>query len=74
MLISYIDKSAAIEIVMRFLNQHFSVHEIDAVLQDKNWLVTAQIQAFENLMTEEVRISCVTGKIEDYTLKRTTHN
>ncbi len=71
MLISYIDKSTAIEIALRFLNQHFSVQDIDAVLQDKIWLVTARIQVFGNTMTEEIQISCTTGKIEDYALKRT---
>jgi hypothetical protein len=71
MLISYIDKSSAIGIAIRFLNQHFSVQDIDAVLEDKIWLVTARIQVFGNIMTEEVRISSITVKIEDYTLKRT---
>jgi len=70
MLVSCIDKSDAIEIALRFLNQHFSVHEIDAVLKDEIWLVTAQIQVFGNLMTEEIHIDRTTGKIEDYTLKK----
>jgi len=71
MLVSYVEKSVAIGIALRFLSQHFSVHEIDAVLQDKTWLVTAQIQVFGNVMTEQIRISSTTGKIEDYKLKRT---
>jgi len=72
MLVSCIEKSAAIGIAMRFLSQHFAVHEIDAVLQDKVWLVTAQIEVFGNVMTEQVQISSTTGKIESYKLKRIT--
>jgi hypothetical protein len=72
MLITCIDKSTAIGIAMRFLNQHFSVHEIDAVLKDKIWLVTAQIQVFGDTMIEEIQIDKTSGKIIDYTLKRTT--
>jgi len=71
MLMSCIDKSAAIGIAVRFLNQHFSVHGIDAVLKDEIWLVTARIQVFGNTMTEEIRIDKTSGKIEDYTLKKT---
>jgi len=70
MLVSCIEKSTAIEIALRFLNQHFSVHEIDAVLKDEKWRVTAQIQVFGILMTEEIWIGRTTGKIEEYTLKR----
>ena len=71
MLVSCIDKSTAVGIAMRFLNQHFSVQDIDAVLKDKIWLVTARIQVFGNIMTEEIKIDKTTGKIEDYVLKRT---
>lgn len=72
MLISCLNKSSAIDIAIRFLNQHFSVHEIDAILQDKAWLVTAQIEVFGNTMIESIKINSVTGKIEEYTLKRIT--
>ena len=71
-MISCIDKTSAIEIARRFLNQHFSVQGIDAILESKTWLVTAQIVVFDNVMTESIRIDIDTGRIVDYTLRKTT--
>jgi hypothetical protein len=71
-MISCIDKTSAIEIARQFLNQHFSIQGIDAVLEGKTWLVIAQIVVFDNMMTESIRVDVDTGKIIDYTLRKTT--
>lgn len=63
-----IDKEMAIEVARRFLSQHFSVHSVDAILEEEMWIVTAQIEMFNRSMSEKVRIDSNTGRIADYIL------
>ena len=63
-----IDKTTAIKAATQFLKQHFSVQEIDAVLEGSTWVATAQIVAYDNIMLERVRIDAATGRIEGYEL------
>ncbi|TBR11442.1 MAG: hypothetical protein EPO62_01795 [Candidatus Nitrosotenuis sp.] len=63
-----IDKTAAIRAATQFLKQHFSVQEIDAVLEGTTWVATAQIVAYDNIMLEKIRIDAVTGRLEGYEL------
>lgn len=59
----YINKETAMIIATRFLKQHFSIVHMDAVLEEKMWLVTAQIELFGNQMLEKIRIDGVTGEM-----------
>lgn len=61
-----IDKMTAIRVATQFLKQHFSVQEIDAVLEGSTWIATAQIVAYDNIMLERVRIDADTGRLEGY--------
>jgi hypothetical protein len=63
-----IDKEKAIGIAKRFLEQYFSVKEIDAALFSNVWIVTALFEVYSNVMMEQIRIDSSTGKIEEYTL------
>lgn len=67
-----IDKTTAVKVATQFLKQHFSVQEIDAVLEGSTWIATAQIVAYDNIMLERVRIDAVTGRIDGYELPEHT--
>jgi hypothetical protein len=57
------DKTTAMMIATRFLRQHFSVLNVDAVLVDgKTWEVTAQIELFGNVKVEKMRIDAATSE------------
>lgn len=67
-----IDKTTAIRVATQFLKQHFSVQEIDAVLEGGTWVATAQIVAYDNIMLEKVRVDAATGRLDGYELPECT--
>ncbi|HEX5456841.1 MAG TPA: hypothetical protein VFX64_00470 [Candidatus Nitrosotalea sp.] len=55
------DKKTAIDITIRFLSQHFSVQIIDAVLEDKTWIVAARIGMFGKTMSAKNMVTLILG-------------
>ena len=60
-----IDHRKSIEIARKFLEQHHSILNINAVLEGEIWLVTAIVGLSKNNV-KKVRIDANTGKILDY--------
>ena len=61
-----IDADGAKAIATRFLEQYHVIRGLDAVLEDKIWLVTVQVSLFNNNHVKKVRIEANTGRILDY--------
>jgi uncharacterized membrane protein YkoI len=60
-----IDYHRSMEIARKFLEQHHSILNINAVLENEVWLVTAIVGLSKNDV-KKVRIDANTGKILDY--------
>lgn len=59
------DNRRSIEIARKFLEQHYSILNINAVLEGDVWHVTAIVGLSKNDV-KKVRIDATTGKILDY--------
>ena len=66
-----VDKTMAIAIARRFLEQHFVINEIDAVLEGIMWVVTGQVQLFDMRDVRKIRIDLTTGEIQGHALEPT---
>ena len=61
-----IDSDKAKEIARKFLEQHYSIHNVtDAVLEDGVWTITVLISSFGDQI-RKVRIDAKTGRIIDW--------
>ena len=60
--ISQIDAERAKEITRRFLGQYHTVIDVEAILDNNVWIVTAYL-GFSNTQTRQVRIEAYSGKI-----------
>ena len=66
-----IDKTMAIAIARRLLEQH-CINEIDAVLEGNMWIVTGQVQLFNMGDVRKIRIDVATGEIQGQALADTS--
>ena len=67
-----IDKTMAIVIARRLLEQHFVINEIDAVLESNMWIVTGEVQLFDMPDVRKIRIDGATGEIQRQALDDTS--
>ena len=67
-----IDKTMAIAIARRLLEQHFVINEIDVVLEGNMWIVTGQVQLFDMRDVRKIRIDVATGEIRRQALENTS--
>ena len=67
-----IDKTMAIAIARRLLEQHFVINEIDAVLEGNMWVVTGQVQLFDMRDVRKITIDGATGEIQGQALADTS--
>ncbi|TLX95822.1 MAG: hypothetical protein E6K91_01680 [Thaumarchaeota archaeon] len=67
---SEIDKKLAIEIARRLLGQHYVINSLDAVLEDDTWIVTGQVQLFDNRQVRKIIIDARTGRLKGHTSEK----
>ena len=67
-----IDKTMAIAIARRLLEQHFVINEIDAVLEGNMWVVTGQVQLFNMRDVRKIRIDVAMVEIQGQVLDDTS--
>ena len=60
--ISQINAERAKEITRRFLGQYHTVIDVDAILDNNMWIVTAYL-GFSNTQTRQVRVDSYSGRI-----------
>jgi hypothetical protein len=63
--ISQINAERAKEITRRFLGQYHTVIDVDAILDNNVWIVTAYL-GFSNTQTRQVRVDPYSGRIMGY--------